>query len=200
MKLVTVFIIAIATICGAAEGAILPIRIPFDRVYDTQWNPPGHPTLSARSLKTLDKVSVYGITGLDNIWGQTLLDGYYTFETDGYGNIKSFLWVTDEGAIVTIFEDIDPLLISEEVFFFNGNPGANVAGGGFGTLVQGFGVDPGQAGDYAVEPVEESNIAPQQWLSDTFNVETSTAHDLGRSTSLTVLIAGTVAAAIVAIA
>merc|ERR1712238_321935 len=126
-------------------------------------------TLSARSLITLDKLSVNGITGLDNIWGQTLLDGYYTFETDGYGNIKSFLWVTDEGAIVTIFEDIDPLLISEEVFFFNGNPGANVAGGGFGTLVQGFGVDPGQAGDYAVEPVEESNIAPQQWLSDTFN-------------------------------
>jgi hypothetical protein len=169
MKLVTVFIIAIATMFGAAEGEILPIRIPFDRVYDTQWNPPGHPTLSAsgppwdsQSLITLDKLSVNGIQVLDNIWGQTLLDGYYTFETDGYGNIKSFLWVTDEGAIVTIFEDIDPLLISEEVFFFNGNPGANVAGGGFGTLVQGFGVDPGQAGDYAVEPVEESNIAPQQ--------------------------------------
>merc|ERR1711933_334586 len=64
---------------------LLPIRIPIERCYDTQWNPPGHPLLNAYFLS-----APYN----DRQSGQR--DGYYTFDTTTEGKISSFVRVNNE--------------------------------------------------------------------------------------------------------
>merc|ERR1711933_529867 len=141
---------------------ILPIQIPIERCYDTQWNPPGHPLLSASFLRAPYK---------DRQSEQR--DGYYTFEITANGEISSFVRVTEESStIIRVFDKVDFLVISEDILFFNGDPSDYWAGGGNGTLIKGKKVTADNSGGtWATQSMENSNMTPEEWLLKNFGDE-----------------------------
>ena len=148
-------------VASASPASVLPIRIAVDRCHDTQWTVPGHPVLDVRSLRApvLDQADCRA--------------GYYTFETDGGGNVTRFVRVVEEGpgapAVRGIYDSVDFLVVSDDVLFFNGNPSTSVAGGGYGTLIQGSNIPASDAAaSYDTVPVEGSGISPTEWLLDNF--------------------------------
>ena len=162
-------------------STVLPLRIPLNRAWDVQWNPPGHPILSVSQLQLPMGELEGGFYSLvpQEDEGATRM-GYYTFATttaaedsvDG-GEISSFVRVTDEKCLVTIFDQVEFLVLSNEVLLFRGKfPGTR--SDYFETLLQGRKVETAGAGpagvlDYwTTQPVTETLLTPKEWLFQNF--------------------------------
>ena len=164
-----------------ASTTFLPIVIPIDRAFDVQWNPPGHPKLSADLLDI-----PWGDRGSDP-WAYHDSDhdhrtGQYTFlrqSTDDDEENLSFVRVMeDDGSYVQVFERVQFLLISDDVLMFNGDPHEDdwfPAGGGFGTIIKAPSIPSGDApGVYDTEPLGENDMPEaKEWLLKNFGVEES---------------------------
>ena len=156
--------------------AFLPIEIPTNRVFDVQWNPPGHPKLNAYLLDIPWGDRGNDPNSYDNS-GQDNRDGHYTFFQSGEedGQMK-FSRKQVDGSYIQVFERVEFLLISDEVLMFNGDPhkgGGFPAGGGFGTLIKGPSIPAGDAsGVYDTEPLDESGmLTAKEWLLKNFGNE-----------------------------
>jgi len=173
----------------AAED-MLPLRIPLDRSWDVQqWNPPGHPILSVSQLGI--PIGILGDDLYSYIPEGATRTGYYTFVTttasedsvDG-GEISRFVWMTEEKCIITIFDRVEFLVLSNEVLLFRGKtPGTSYD---FFNLLQGRKVETAGAGPAGVlaywttQPVTETLLTPKEWLFQNFRMD-----DGDRSTTTT---------------
>lgn len=149
---------------------LLPIKIPVDRAFDVQWNPPGYPMLETYSLYAP--------------WGakvKMILEGhdcYFAFELSSENDIASFVQIDQTtGKNYTIFDSVEFVAISDDVLMFNGNPlTANfVPGGGYGTILKGMNIPSGPAdGRYETNPIrtddEKSKTVPKEWLHRNFGI------------------------------
>jgi len=144
-------------VTSAVGVGVLPIRIPVDRCYDTQWNFPGHPSLNVFSLQP-----PYNDSGSEN------RDGYYTFEVKENGEISSFIRITKEAShVVRVFQTVEFLVVSDDILFFRGN-------GYYCTLIKGSNIEANDSpGIWATQAVEESDIKPKEWLLMNFPEPTS---------------------------
>lgn len=147
-----------------------------ERVFDIQWNPPGHPKLNADLLEI-----PWGDRGNDPYSydknDQDNRDGHYTFFQSGKEDGQmSFVRKQVDGTYIQVFERVEFLLFAEDVLMFNGDPhqgGGFPAGGGFGTLIKGQGIPAGDAsGVYDTEPLDESGMSTaKEWLLKNFGKE-----------------------------
>ena len=173
-------------------STVLPLRIPLNRAWDVQWNPPGHPILSVSELQLpIGEPGAESSIFPEEDEGATHT-GYYTFVTttasedsvDG-GEISSFVRVTDEECLITIFDRVEFLVLSNEVLLFRGIP---ITGSRkyYETLLQGERVETAGAGpagilDYwTTQPVTETLLTPREWLFQNFLMD-----DGDRSTTTT---------------
>ena len=159
----------------------LPIVIPLNRCYDTQWSPPGYPMLDTNYLGAPFNDRSF-VDGEYNINGEYVIvedkrDGYYTFEIGPDGKITGFVRTNDDtGSIVEVFNEVEFIAISEEVLLFNGDPTTGVLGGGYGTIIKGSNISAGPTnGSYETTSVEDSsnNISPEEWLLKNFHKDLS---------------------------
>ena len=149
-----------------AGSTFLPVEVPIDRVFDIQWNPPGHPQLSSDLLDI-----PFGDRGSDH------RTGHYTFRqsTDGDDNL-SLVRVENDGSYVQVFERVQFLLMSDDVLMFNGDPHEDdgwPVGGGFGTIIKAPSIPSGDApGIYDTEPLDENGMSTaKEWLLKNFGME-----------------------------
>merc|ERR1712176_696872 len=87
------------------------------------------------------------------------------------GKISSFVRVNNESSIIVeVFDKVEFLVISEDILFFNGDPGEGYwAGGGFGTLIKGLNVEGDNSdGSWVTQPIGESNMTAEEWLLKNF--------------------------------
>lgn len=152
-----------------AGSTFLLVEIPIDRVFDIQWNPPGHPQLSSDLLDI-----PFGDRGSDH------RTGHYTFRqsTDGDDNL-SLVRVENDGSYVQVFERVQFLLMSDDVLMFNGDPHEDdgwPVGGGFGTIIKAPSIPSGDApGIYDTEPLDENGMyTAKEWLLKNFGMEDPT--------------------------
>ena len=123
------------------------IKVPLDRCFDVQWNPPGVPELRCRSLKQVYRDDVPLSKG-----------GYYTFsENEG---AMSFSRVLPDGTKVRVFSRVTFMAISESVLMMNGD-------GNYGTLFKGPKL---KAGDESIrEPTQAASTKTAlEWLESNF--------------------------------
>ena len=70
----------------AAED-MLPLRIPLDRSWDVQWNPPGHPILSVSQLRLpIGEVGAEYSMFPEEDWPRTTRTGYYIHLHNDHGS------------------------------------------------------------------------------------------------------------------
>jgi len=100
------------------------IRIPLDRCFDVQWNPPGAPTLHCSGLDTpfLDKVPLSK-------------GGHYSFVTNGE-HLSLLRVVPGLSKPVTVFSSVEWVSVGEDVLMFVGD-------GWYGTVIKGFDIPAG---------------------------------------------------------
>lgn len=159
----------------ANDAAFLPIEIPIDRAFDVQWNPPGHPRLSAWFLDI-----PYGDRGDDPYAyydsGHDDRDGYYTFlPSNEDATQMSFVRKQEDGSYIQVYERVEFLLISDDVLLFNGDPHEGMgfpAGGGFGTLIKAPSIPAGDAdGVWDTEALDEHRMSlAKEWLLKNFAI------------------------------
>mmetsp|Transcript_27736 Transcript_27736/g.47175 ORF Transcript_27736/g.47175 Transcript_27736/m.47175 type:complete len:241 (-) Transcript_27736:66-788(-) len=158
------------------DAQVLPLRIPLDRVFDVQWNPPGHPELCAYWLQTPfgDDWGDY-----DTPWdreGTADLTGHYTFIKYHHDGSLGLVREKEDGTLCSVFLEVDFLSVSDDVLMMNGDPGpkgnayGGYAGGGFGTLVKGPGIPAGnEGGCWDTTTIEESDgLTGEVWLMQNF--------------------------------
>ena len=162
-----------------AYPTFLPIKIPVDRAFDLQWNPPGYPQLEADFLAI-----PWGDRANDDPWGyydseNDQRTGQYAFlEGASDDNSLSFVRTEENGSYVQIFKRVQFLLISDDILMFNGDPHEDdgfPAGGGFGTIIKAPSIPAGDAsGVYDTVPLDESGMSKaKEWLLKNFGVEKS---------------------------
>ena len=156
----------------------LLIKIPVDRAFDLQWNPPGYPQLEA------DFLAIPWGDRASDPWGyydseNDQRTGQYTFlEGASDGNSLSFVRTEENGSYVQVFKRVEFLLISDDILMFNGDPHEDdgfPAGGGFGTIIKAPSIPAGDAsGVYDTVPLDESDMpTAKEWLLKNFGVEKS---------------------------
>ena len=122
-------------------------KIPIDRCFDVQWNPPGVPTLECR--------------GLGNPYGAEPKPGdYYAFRAAGDG--AKFVQVQPSGKELTVFTSVDWQSCNDEVLHFNGN-------GSYGTMIKGTRIASGTSSGSWTNCHRPSHSEAMQWLSQNFS-------------------------------
>ena len=94
------------------------VRIPIDRCYDVQWNPPGYPMLNVWDLDVPFEDRT-----------EETRKGYYTFATKG--GMTYFVRKMLNGLVYKIFENVQFMLISDDVLMFESE-------GYYGTIIKGI--------------------------------------------------------------
>lgn len=99
------------------------VKVPIDRCFDVQWNPPGVPALSCHGLST-----PFGDAPPQE-------GDFYTFKEAGAEN-HALVRITSDGKEKVVFRNCEWTSFNGQVLHFNGD-------GGFGTLIKGIGVAAG---------------------------------------------------------
>eukprot|EP00286_Rhodomonas_abbreviata_P024087 CAMPEP_0181304988 /NCGR_PEP_ID=MMETSP1101-20121128/9472_1 /TAXON_ID=46948 /ORGANISM="Rhodomonas abbreviata, Strain Caron Lab Isolate" /LENGTH=578 /DNA_ID=CAMNT_0023410839 /DNA_START=66 /DNA_END=1803 /DNA_ORIENTATION=- len=120
------------------------IRIPFDRCFDVQWNPPGIPVLNCMHLQAPFQDTLPPSEG-----------GHYSFVANG--DSVSFVRVLPGLAKpVTIYERVEFVSVGENVLMFEGD-------GLYGTIIKGSNIPAGNLpGSFATEAA--GNAMAAKWL------------------------------------
>ena len=164
----------------AGDAQVLPLEIAVDRVFDVQWNPPGHPQLCASWLQTPfgDDWGDY-----DEAWGRdgpADLPGHYTFIKYHQNGKLGLVREQEDGTLCGVFLEVSFVSVSDDVLMMNGDPGpegayGGYAGGGFGTLVKGSNIPAGnEDGCWDTTTLEESGMTGEEWLMKNFEVTDTT--------------------------
>ena len=158
----------------AGDAEILPLRVPVDRVFDVQWNPPGHPELYASYLQTPFGDDWGNYTEPWARDGPADLEGYYTFVRYHQDGKLGLLRKKEDGTLCSVFHEVAFISISDEVLMMNGDPGPEGAyggysGGGFGTLVKGTAIPAGnEDGNWETSTLDEYEMSGLEWLLTNF--------------------------------
>lgn len=125
------------------------IRIPIDRCYDVQWNPPGTPVLNTTYLNL-----PYNDRTEER-------NGYYTFMADD-NEMVYFVRKRSDGSIYPIFEEVDFILISDDVLMFESELY-------YGTLIKGVNTTADDSdGSWSTESTDTAST--MEWLAANFAV------------------------------
>jgi len=152
------------------DAQVLPLQIDVDRVFDVQWNPPGHPQLCASWLQT-----PFGDRWSDSDEPADL-PGHYTFIKYHRNGKLGLVREKEDGTICSVFREVRFVSVSDDVLMMNGDPGPEdeaygVKGGGYGTLVKGSNISSGnEDGCWDTTTPEESGLTGEQWLMRNFEV------------------------------
>lgn len=138
---------------GTSEGVLRlgPIQIPMDRCFDSQWNPPGYPTLECSGLK-----DPYGADSSEG--------GHYAFEERGGKMV--FMHKKQDGSETEVFSSVEYTALGDGVLMFQGN-------GSFGTLVKGLAIPAGiEQISENTRAAEDSETEVRGWLNRNFGAGT----------------------------
>mmetsp|Transcript_6927 Transcript_6927/g.8623 ORF Transcript_6927/g.8623 Transcript_6927/m.8623 type:complete len:179 (-) Transcript_6927:178-714(-) len=125
------------------------IRIPIERCYDVQWNPPGYPVLNASYLDVPYKDRT-----------EATRNGYYTFVTKG--GMTYFVRKKLNGSIYKVFENVQFILIGNDVLMFESE-------GYYGTLIKGINIPADDSyGSWSTE--KATVLGAENWLAANFAV------------------------------
>ena len=97
------------------DAQVLPLKIDVDRVFDVQWNPPGHPQLCASWLQT----------PFGDDWGDydtayareepADLPGHYTFIKYHQNGKLGLVREKEDGTICSVFREVRFISVSDDV-------------------------------------------------------------------------------------
>lgn len=102
------------------------LKVPIDRCFDVQWNPPGNPLLRCSTLR-----QPYGDRSASTSEGD-----FYTFTE--VGDTTTFVRVRPSGEEIVVFRTCTWVSVNDDVLHFNGD-------GSYGTLVKGIQIESGPA-------------------------------------------------------
>ena len=97
------------------DAQVLPLKIDVDRVFDVQWNPPGHPQLCASWLQTPfgDDWGDYDTTYAREEPAD--LPGHYTFIKYHQNGKLGLVREKEDGTICSVFREVRFISVSDDV-------------------------------------------------------------------------------------